>query len=159
MRSFYTQQSNNGGLWVTVCFSTLIHLAFFFLIQNFQFSANISQGPTYYVDILDLPVANPQAGTFHQGESGPARSSVPPPPKQEMTLPTKTSPLPVKAKPEKRTDAKETAREFDERIRRMEQETAARHEATALAAAKKRAAGGNTVGIPGGTGNEAGSDY
>lgn len=159
MSSIYTAQRKTGGLWVTVCFSALIHLAVFFFIQNFQFYSNISSGPTYYVDILDLPVANPQAGTSHKGESGPPLSAASPPPKQEMALPAKPSPRQAKAKPEKSADSKETAREFEDRIRRIEQEASARHEATALEAVRKRVAGSRTVGIPGGTGNEAGSDY
>jgi colicin import membrane protein len=82
-----------------------------------------------------------------------------------MTLPatppakTKPSAAPTKVKPQKTTP--EAAKEFEERLARLEREAEARHEAAALDALKKRVAGGGKapVGMPGATGKEAGSDY
>lgn len=80
-----------------------------------------------------------------------------------MKLPAKpaakrsTASTPAKiAKP-----AAETAREFEERLARLERETEAKHQAAALEALKRRTAGSGKgeAGMPGGTGREAGSDY
>lgn len=146
-----------------VCWSAVIHLALFFLLVNFNFPARFKEAPVYYVDLLDLPVANPQAGTPGSTRGTPA----PPPPApsqpRQMTLPTKAAqkaaPRQVAATQPKQTDAAESAREYEERLARLEQEASARHATAAIDALRKKAGGKGTAGMPGAAGTEAGSDY
>jgi len=141
-----------------VFYSAIIHLALFFFLLEFHFPAHFKETPVYYVDILDLPVANPQAGTPSGGNPPPP--SPPAPPKQrEMSLPAKPPARQATAAPPKKPESKESAREFEERIARMEREAGARHQAAALEALKNRGAAKGPVGMPGATGTEAGSDY
>lgn len=163
-----TPQRKNGGLGVMVCCSAFIHLAVFILLLNFHFPAHFKEAPVYYVDVLDLPVASPQAGTPGGAQRLPAppQPAPPPPPlapkPREMTLPAKPpekAPAgPTALPPKKQPDKAETAREFEERMARLEREDAARHQAAALAALKKSGSKG-TAGMPGAAGSEAGSDY
>ena len=149
-----------------LCGSTIFHLLVFLFLLNFHFFASVKEAPVYYVDLLDLPVANPQAGT----PAGGARSAVPAPapapeaePRHEMTLPVKPTGkvLPSKplASPKKPADTVESSQDFEKRMSQLEQAAEARHEAAALKALQNRSRAGGPVGIPGGTGHEAGSDY
>jgi colicin import membrane protein len=74
-----------------------------------------------------------------------------------MTLPAKPPARETAATPPKKPD--ESAREFEERIARLEHEAAARETAAAIEALRKRGASKGPVGMPGATGTEAGSDY
>ena len=93
-----------------VCYSAIVHLVVYFFLLEFHFPAHFKEAPVYYVDVLDLPVANPQAGTPSQGASPPP----PPPPAApappEMTLPAKSPPKKATAAPPKKTDEAETTR-------------------------------------------------
>lgn len=149
-----------------VCWSAAAHLAVFFFLLNFQFPAHFKEAPVYYVDVLNLPVANPQAGTpaVAPGETKttPAPPQPSPPAPREMTLPTKpAAKLPARqtTPSPKKTETAESEREFADRLSRLEREAAARHEAAALDALRKRAGGRGPAGMPGATGTEAGSDY
>lgn len=152
-----------------VVFSSICHLTFYIALVKFHFTwlYTPKEEQVYYVDVVNLPVASPQAGSPTAAGQVP---SVPPPSKsepQEMKLPAKSTVMPSKkqtpatpsAKPAK--SATETAKEFEERIARLERETEAQHAAAALEALKKRTVGPSAVqpGMPGGTGKEAGSDY
>jgi colicin import membrane protein len=142
-----------------VCFSAIIHLFVYFFLLEFHFPAHFKEAPVYYVDILDLPVAHPQAGTPSQGTSPSPPSPPAAPVPREMILPAKPPARQTAAIPPKKPEATETAREFEERIARMEHEAAARHEAAAIEALRKKGATRGPVGMPGATGTEAGSDY
>jgi colicin import membrane protein len=168
MSRLVTPQRKNGALGVLVGYSAIAHLIVFFILLNFQFPAHFKEAPVYYVDVLDLPVAHPQAGTPSGAEHQPAPPQPAPPQPaapapREMTLPSKpAAKTPLKqttAIIPKQPEAPDTAREFEERIARLEREAAARHEAAALEALKKRAGSKGPIGMPGATGNEAGSDY
>jgi colicin import membrane protein len=141
-----------------VCCSAVVHLIVYFFLIEFHFSAHFKEAPVYYVDILDLPVANPQAGSPAQAEGTPT----PPPPavpaKREMIIPAQP-PVGLKPAPPQKKPEAETAREFEKRIAQMEREAAARNQAAAIEALRKKVAARGPVGIPGGTGTEAGSDY
>jgi colicin import membrane protein len=163
------KQQNNKELGLMVCGSAIFHLLVFFFLLNFHFSSSFKEAPVYYVDILDLPVAHPQAGS---PESSGARSPAPAPapapapraePRHEMTLPVKPSGrvLPNKppAVPKKPADTVESSRDFEKRMNQLEQAADARHMKAALRDLQNRGRAGGPVGIPGATGNEAGSDY
>ncbi len=149
-----------------VC-SFLIHVIVMVIITRFNFLAvlHTDNSPVYYVDVVNLPVANPQAGTPAGEAAVPSTAPTPAPteptPPQMKLPPVKPSP-PITAKQAPRTaTGTETSREFEERLARMQQENEARHQAAALEAARKRATGSGTgpAGMPGATGKEAGSDY
>ena len=157
----HTLQRNEPGFgWMLLC-STAIHLACYFLLVEFHFSPRpFKEGPVYYVDVVTLPVANPRAGT----PSSPGRAPSGPA-KQEMALPAKSS-LKVSAKPkppnQKPAASKEPARQFEERMAKIERDVDAKHVSAALDALKKKVAAtgnGGQTGMPGAKGTEAGSDY
>lgn len=159
-------QRKNGTLGAMVGYSAVVHLIVFIFLLNFSLPTHFKEAPVYYVDLLNLPVASPQAGTPDVAPGATNGTPAPPPPPaprpREMTLPAK----PEKASgrqtaptPPKQPDPTETAREFEERIARLEQEAAAGHQAAALEALRKKSGTKGTAGMPGATGSEAGSDY
>lgn len=157
MNGTVTLQRHNGDLRMMVGVSAVIHVAVFLLLTGFHLSPRFTAAPVYYVDILDLPVANPQAGRS-AGNETPLPSPQPAQPVlREMTLPAKPHPKqpPVPAKPE----PTRTARDVEERIARLENEAAARHQAAAIDALRKKGTARAPAGMPGATGTEAGSDY
>jgi colicin import membrane protein len=158
------KHQNIRELWLMLCSSTIFHLLVFLFLLNFHFTARFKEAPVYYVDLLDLPVANPQAGS----PAGVAHSAAPAPapqaePHHEMTLPVKSAgkqhPSKPSSTPRKPSDPSESTSEFEKRIARMEQEAEARHTEAAMAALRNRGQSGGPVGMPGASGNEAGSDY
>jgi colicin import membrane protein len=156
-------QEKNDGLRMMICYSVIIHVCVFVVAQKFHFPTHFKEAPVYYVDILNLPVANPQAGVPSSGETSVPPSQPAPTGQREMSIPAK---LPAKmpatkpeAKPTKKPEPVESSREFDERIARLEREADARHAASALESLKKRGMGKGPAGMPGGKGTEAGSDY
>jgi colicin import membrane protein len=148
-----------------VVFSLLVHLTMFVLLTRANFFPGLKypEAPVYYVDVVNLPVASPRAGS-PAAAPGPATATPPPRPAQrEMTLPAAP---PAKAKPTAPTTAApkkaaQEATEFEERLQNMARKSEARREAADLEAAINRIAGkGRTAsGMPGGTGTEPGSDY
>jgi len=163
-----TVMRRERGLGTLIPFSLLFHIAFyaFFWWLHFFPTIHLPDAPVYYVDVVSLPVASPQAGT--PGPPAPSAQEASPPKPQpkspEMKLPAPraaTRPQPaVKPSVAGAKESDQAAREFEERLARIERANEARHEAAALAALRNRAAGGSKpVGMPGGTGKEAGSDY
>jgi len=154
------------GLETMVVYSLLVHLAVYFLCTRFAFFPGFmkQEAPVYYVDVVNLPVASPQAGS-PAGSPAPAAPAPAPAPRKEMTLPArppeKGKAKAVVAKPVPRNTPQENTREFEERMSQLEKAAGARHEAAALDALKKRVAGSGSTpaGMPGATGKEAGSDY
>jgi colicin import membrane protein len=122
------------------------------------------EAPVTYVDMVTLPVASPQSGT-----PAPAPEAAPSPPATEAPaelsqpaaqakpkLPAKTpAPAPSKAKSGKPAPAAD-AREFSERIEKLERLAEDRRQAEVLAGLRKK---GGRTGMPGAKGSEAGSDY
>jgi colicin import membrane protein len=156
------RHQNIRELRLMLCSSTIFHLLAFLFLLNFHFTTRFKEAPVYYVDLLDLPVAHPQAGTATGRESSP----VPAPeaePHHEMTLPVKPSgrvlPNKPSATPKKPADTVESSRDFEKRMTQLEQAAEARHMADALKSLQNKSRSGGQTGIPGGTGNEAGSDY
>ena len=156
-------QHNNGGLRMMVGLSAVIHVCIYLVLLEFNFPTRFKEAPVYYVDVLNLPVANPQAGAPATGEPAPPSPRQTRPADHEMTLPAKAPQKAPASKPEAAArPAREepaTNREFDERIARMEREVGARNESAALDALRKRVAGKGRAGMPGAAGTEAGSDY
>jgi len=160
--------------------SAVIHLACYFLLVKFHYyTFPLKEGPVYYVDVVNLPVAKPRAGTPSKSGSAPLLPSrkemvIPAPLSQKAVAMSKTpikkkTPAPVetaaklKAPVERKPpEPAETSRQFEERMANIEQEVAEKHMSAALEALQKKVVGaGKTgrTGIPGGRGMEAGSDY
>ena len=159
MISTVTPQLKTGGLRIMVCCSAVIHLIVYFFLLEFHFPTRFKEAPVYYVDIMNLPVANPQAGSPEKAEGPPTPSPPAAPVPREMIMPAKPPAGPKPAPPQKKPEAAEPAREFEERIARLEREAAARHQAATIEALRKKVTAGGPVGMPGGKGSEAGSDY
>ena len=157
---------SDGGLLPLLTASLLLHIAIYGLFAWLHFfpSATFTEAPVYYVDMVNLPVESPQHGSPAAEGSEPAPPVPVKPPSPEMKLPVKdsgrTKPSAPAMKPTSQlTD--ESSKEFEERLARLERASDARHEAAAMDALRKRAAGQGKgqAGVPGGTGHESGSDY
>jgi colicin import membrane protein len=156
------------GLGGMIACSFLLHTLCFLIISRGHFLAGVhNESPVYYVEMVNLPVAAPQAGSPTATGKNEALARPTPPAPSEMLLPRKAplqtmakapaKPVPHPTSPAPQPDA---AREFEERLARLAQDADARHMATALERAKQKAAAGKgKAGMPGATGNEAGSDY
>lgn len=151
-----------------VCFiaSAVIHLTVFLLLVWWGrlFPPQTAFQETYYVDIVNLPVADPQAGSSAQK----ADEAVPMPPPtapQKMTVPVpaKTPPK-IITKPGKTPPPRESAETesaFAERMAKLESSREARSEEAALEKlrSKVKGAAGSKAGMPGASGVAAGSSY
>ncbi len=149
----------DAGMGVSFTASAVIHLAVFLLLlwSGRLFPAQMAIQETYYVDVISLPVANPQLGapTPKVGET----DSVP------LPEPVSSSPMTVKA-PLKATvksanpNTTESESAFAERMAKLERNSEARHEEAVLEKLQNKVkAGGLKSGMPGASGTEAGSRY
>ena len=117
------------------------------------FPSRFTVEQTYYVDVVNLPVASPQAGHPSQKGSG-SEAPTPPLPDERMNLPqsqAKTSPQ-DKAKPDAAAADSEA---FAKRMAKLEGKADSRRQEAALARVRKDvAAGTGRAGMPGGTGTD-----
>ncbi len=154
------------GLGRMLAFSMLLHVAVYGIIFKFgNFNPYKPVALTYYVDIVNLPVANPQSGTPSRPEKAP--EALPATSRQEMAMPVQhrekaekpvaLSPVKNAKKPDLKP--KETEEEFNKRIAHLENKVESRHESSAIESIRKKMASNSRAGIPGGSGTEAGSDY
>jgi len=153
--------------------SFLLHASAFLLITYVHsFLPAPIEEPVYYVDVVNLPVASPQAGSPMPDKApAPAAPVAPPTPKPPMTVPAKpadkaatkgTTPAkpPTQAAPTGKAAAGgDEAAQLNERLKRLEQNAEARDAAAALDAIQRKVAAGGRSGMPAGTGTQAGSDY
>jgi colicin import membrane protein len=150
--------------------STVIHLAVFLLLAWYgSHRAPLKIEETYYVDVVNLPVAAPQAGSPSQkGSSVPQAPIAPKALTPPMALPsppkpaTKAEKAKQPAAPAKASEsAAESASGFAERMARLERAAEARQEEAAMARLREkvRNQGSGRAGMPAGVGKEAGSDY
>ena len=146
------------GLGVTTALSVAFHAAAFaFLVWWQQLIPDL--GPvqtTYYVDVVNLPVADPRAGspTETGNEKMPAPPAPTPPAMAVPKAPTKTAPG------KKPTTAPTTeSAAFQERMAKLEGKVDAQRQTAAFEALRKKVAARGRVGMPKGTGTESGSDY
>ncbi|TWJ19500.1 energy transducer TonB [Geobacter argillaceus] len=153
--------------------SFLLHaLAFLLSTYVHTFLPAPIEEPVYYVDVVNLPVASPRAGSPTPGKAPETVAPVAPPEqKAPMTLPAKQAdkaktknPAPAKQPTQAAPGGKaaaggDEAARLDERMKQMEQRAEAKHEEAALEALQRKHAGGGRAGMPAGTGTQAGSDY
>jgi colicin import membrane protein len=158
------------GMGVSFMISAVIHLTVFLsLAWHGSHRAPLKVSETYYVDVVNLPVASPRSGD--PARAGNDQTATPPAAKaaeSPMPLPAKTKPgAPAKtakpSKPSPRTpdSAGESSAEFAERMAKLERAAEARQEEATLARLREkvRSQGSGRAGMPGGSGKEAGSDY
>jgi colicin import membrane protein len=122
------------------------------------------EAPATYVDLVTLPVASPQNGTpvRHQSKE-PAAAQAPTQAAAAVATQTAT-PAPMPKVPAKggaskarsSSPAAEDARQFEQRLAKIERMADDKRQSEVLAQLRK---GGSKTGMPGATGNEAGSDY
>ena len=161
-----------NGLGGMLALSLALHLVLFFLatkVELFRNDLPVAE-QAIYVDVLTMPVESPQAGAptgtvKSPSEAGklPPPALVPPRAKPEMKLP-KVKPATGKPQVASRTPApQETGQEYEARLAALERTAESRRQEATLAEIQNRIAGRSPgsapAGIPGGTGNQAGSDY
>jgi colicin import membrane protein len=139
-------------------------LAAITFIASFQ-TIRPNATPVYYVDLVNLPVANPRAGSpSARGEAAatPAPAPASAPAREKMSAPSvvpRKLPAPTPKKTNQ-TSPPETEKEFQKRLSRLERTVEGRQTDAAIDALRKKVGqGSGRSGMPGGTGTEAGSDY
>lgn len=158
-------QRDRTARW-TFTLSVALHLLVIFIFNNNDFfRSRLREATPYYVDLVSLPTAEP----------APAGSPAAPPPqlpvvpaskpaapqKPAMTLPLKQPPaVPAKVSPAPEKNQREQeAREFSEKMNRLERVVEARRQAEALAALQKRVAEKKGAGEAAASGTSSGADY
>lgn len=156
------------GMGVSCIVSTVIHLTVFLLLiwWGKLFPMQMVVQETYYVDVVNLPVANPRSGS--PVPKGNQAEIAPPPPAatdKSMSLPEKSKPTTKTiAKPNPQATRGDTASSeaaLAERMAKLERITEARHEEAVMERLRSRAKtpGSGRAGMPAASGTEQGSDY
>jgi colicin import membrane protein len=146
--------------------SLLLHATLFGIAYRFSHLLESHQtGPqTYYVDVVNLPVASPQSGTPSVSpksappEPSPAQQEMklpPPPPK----IPAKTEPAQTVKKVQPAVKEKETEQNIAKQLDDIRNKVEGRQLAKKLDEMRKQADKGSRAGMPGAKGIESGSDY
>jgi colicin import membrane protein len=156
------------GMGVSFMVSTVIHLTVFLLLAWYgSHRTPLKVAETYYVDVVNLPVASPQSGSPSQ-KGGEQVAAPPKAPVSPMALPLKPKAgskaqitKPLKTPPKVNNPAAESSSEFAERMAKLERAADARQEEATLARLREKvkAQGSGRAGMPGASGREAGSDY
>lgn len=149
-----------------ILLSLIVHgaaLVLFIWIQ--QLTPNLDQvHTTYYVDVVNLPVASPQSGSPSPAPAAEkqqlATAPQTGPPAEPQPAAAATSPATTgKATPSKTTTTSQTAaKSFQERLAKLQGKADAEREAATLESLRRKVAGGR-AGMPGASGSQAGSDY
>lgn len=154
------RHKQDAGLGISLACSLLLHAAFLagMFLLNPMLQIKPSAAPVYYVDIVNLPTANPRAGS----PAARGNDAAPPAPaakSQEMNLPPEKPSTTPKTEAVKQPRP-ESDREFRERLARLERKVEGQHAESAIEALRRKAASGSgRSGMPNATGTEAGSDY
>jgi colicin import membrane protein len=154
------------GMSASFIASAVIHLAVFLLLVWYErlMPLQMPIQETYYVDVVNLPVENPQSGTSAH-KPAEAEAALPPAltPPAMAPLPSVTSPKAVTKSvmvpaPQK-SEASDAA--FAERMAKLERSAAARREEAVFDKLRRKlkSGGSSKIGVPGTGGAEAGSRY
>jgi colicin import membrane protein len=162
--------AKDTGMGRFIIVSAVIHLTVFLLVvwRGSQMAPMKIQ-ETYYCDLVNLPVAAPQAGSPSQKGHDTQQAPVPPPAAAPpMALPTplkpgaKAQPAKQPAIPNKASDStSESSSEFAERMSKLERASEAKQQEARIARLQENVKnrGSSRAGMPGGVGKEAGSSY
>ena len=160
------QSKRDTGIGASLIVSTVIHLTVFLLLfwWNTRFPATMAVESTYYVDIINLPVASPQAGSPTQ-QGSTAEAPPPPLPDNSMIAPAAPKPKPSQAQTQKPVAKSAAAAPesdaFAEKMAKLEGSVESRQQAAALERLRRKMStpGSGKAGMPAGTGTQSGSDY
>jgi colicin import membrane protein len=152
---------------VSFIVSAVIHLTVFLLVAwGAGRMTPLKIQDTYYVDIVNLPVAAPQAGSPSQKGSDVLPAPTPPKtPVVPMAVPKPTAKSqpgkPQKAPVKSKVSNAESSDEFAERMAKLKQADEAKQADAAIARMQEkiRKQGAGRAGMPAANGKEAGSDY
>ena len=145
-------EDSSIGISLSFIFSAVIHMAVFlfvFWLGTFV-PKSLRMQDTYYVDVVNLPVASPQAGDPAQKGSDTPQAPPPVAKESKMALPP---PKPAKSAVKPNTAASESL-SFAERMAKLEKKA----EETEFDR-KLKTVGSGKAGMPAGSGKEGGSDY
>lgn len=144
------------GFSAGITLSTLLHGALFaslFYWQQFVPDPGPVQ-TTYYVDVVNLPVASPRSGSPVQtADSG--EVAAPPP---QTAAPVMAAPSAKGPAPSTQTSQNDSMA-FLERLAKLEGKVDSQRQAQRIEELRARVAEKGKAGVPLGTGSEAGSDY
>ena len=154
------------GMGASFIASAVIHLAVFLLLVWWSqlFSPQMSVQETYYVDVVNLPTADPRSGSSAQkpGEAESASSSAPVP---QITTPPQAKSAPKTGtkfvKPTVPQETVESESAFADRMAKLEGKAEAQQyeEKIKKLSSRSKVAGSTKVGMPGASGAETGSRY
>ncbi len=158
------RRRSDTWLGVTLILSVTLHLAaFLFFIWLQQRTPDLGKvQTTYYVDVVNLPVASPQTGSPTPAPAAQRQELAAAPQTGPSAAPLPAAPAPAKI--EKATPAPTgkaaptAAKSFQERLAKLQGKADAEREAAALESLRRKVAGGR-AGMPGARGSQAGSDY
>jgi colicin import membrane protein len=154
------------GMGASFIVSAVIHLAVFLLLVWWGqlFSPQMAIQETYYVDVVNLPAADPRSGSSAQ-KPGEAESAPPPAQTPPMAVPAPSRPVPKIGtkfvKPPAPQESTETESAFAERMAKLERNSETRREEAVLEKlrSKVKTGGSSKVGTLGAAGTESGSRY
>lgn len=154
--------SAEPGMGASFAISTVIHVTVFLLLFWYgSFVRPMKVVETYYVDIVNLPVASPQAGSPTQQGSDSEAAPPPKAPDAPMSVP---QPPDRSVKADRKTAATTPKKEdssFADNLAKLKSKAEAKEQEAVLERMRNRLAspGSGRAGMPAATGNEAGSDY
>lgn len=155
-------KSDRTAGW-TFTLSLALHLLAIFVFSNTDiFRSRLIESAPYYVDIISLPTQEPSpAGSTHTLPAMPPPAQTAVVQKPVMTLPAKQSPLTPTTSPAaaEQQQKEQEAREFKERMNRLERGSDARRQSEALASLQKRVSEKKAVGLSTNPGINPGADY
>lgn len=148
------QRRSDTWLGVALFLSATAHVAAFVcMVWLQQLSPDLGQlQTTYYVDVINLPVASPQAGNPTPAPSESTADASSAPQAGPMTAPT-AAPPPAAGK-----GPRNEAQTFQERMAKLASKAEEQRQSAALESLRQKVSGGKP-GMPGTRGTQAGSDY
>lgn len=166
-------KSDRTAGW-TFSLSLALHLLVIIAFANTDiFRPRLLEAPLCYVELASLPTPDPAPAGGEAAALPPQPATAPPQPppaakppapvpapKPAMTLPAKQPPAAAvtAAPPSAQSQREQEAREFSDRMSRLERGADARHQSDALASLQKRVAA-RKEGISTGSGVNPGADY
>ena len=158
------QASKDKNFKLFFIISTVMHMAVFLLLTwwGILFPPDMKIKETYYVDVVNLPVASPRSGSPTQ-KGNDTEAPSPPVPVSRMTMP-EASKKAVTAKGKKASDkdkADTSAEEFAKKMAKLEGKAESQHEDAAIERLRRKtsSSGKGRAGMPAAGGTEAGSSY
>lgn len=161
-RALYRDQKPGRMLLLSLFLHLVAVLAFSY---HGLFKPVLHEAAPYYVDIVSLPAIAPAPMNPESPQAvvpvAPAAAvkTQAPPARAEMTLPAKKTPPPLPAAVTSQDGNDQEAREFAQKMSRLEYKSESRHQEEALAQLQKKVAAGQGAGGATAMGRDKGADY